>query len=194
MTEVQSFGTLGGIPFRVDPQSVSWKSTPKTNITNTVGGRVVQVFGSVLSDLTVAGTFGAGGWQEQAQYLKQVQAWADSHVGTVTNQGGQGLYNGPPIRFTYSPLGWDMSVYLLSFVQPDSSRGSSIDLKNETFAPNWMLKFFIYQDNGSLTKAVEASVIQYINNLSAAFGYFPGSFAGNTAGTSYPHLIQTPGA
>ena len=61
---------LNGIPFRIDPSSISWPFTVKTSSNKTIGGKVLQVFGTQLGDMTVAGTFGVGGTKEQREFLE----------------------------------------------------------------------------------------------------------------------------
>lgn len=157
--------TLGGIAFRIDPMAISWSYSIKTSVTETVGGRVVQVFGTTLSDMVVQGKFSS--WQEQAQFLERVKAWIDS----VTNQRDQ-----PPLRFTYSPRNWDFLVYVTQFSQPGGS--DSIDLSSGEIAPDWALTLFIVEDNGGLRKIKDQALENYIVRLSTGIGWRQTAFNG----------------
>src|SRR4051812_24078460 len=53
-----SFAGGPSVKFRIDPTEISWDFKINTSVTNTVGGRVVQVTGATLSDIIVHGGFG----------------------------------------------------------------------------------------------------------------------------------------
>lgn len=203
------YGSLGGVPFRVDPNSVSWSYTPKVNTTPTVGGRVVQVIGSTLSNMKVAGTFGYQSpladdpvkfdetWQVQQRFLDKVDAWVQNQVGDLTANAGSrgasgvGLQNGNPIRFLYSDndgVSFDFMVYIVSFKQPNSSM--SIRLEPSIFAPNWEFEFFIYQDNSGLSSVTSGSMINHIRRISGTFGWYPTKYTGPVQPGQYPKLKE----
>jgi hypothetical protein len=186
-------GSLGGVPFRVDPTAINWNYTPKISTTETVYGKVVQVYGSALSDLTVTGFFGTQGaldqnvrfnesWESQQAFLNQVEAWSDQAVGYwAGNAGtrtatGQGINNGAPIRFTYPPLGFDFLVYIKAFSQPASAY--SIKLDPTVFSPHWQLTLFIYQDNAKIKTVNDGNMVDYIKRISGTFGWYPNEYNG----------------
>ena len=202
-----SFGTLGGVPFRIDPDSISWTYQPKTSATMTVGGKVVQVYGSVVSDITVRGQFGnrnsdgpGNSWMEQARFLNLVEGWVDQQIGNMSGlagipgAAGQGLQNGQPIRFTFPPLNFDFQVYITDFVEPGSPYSSQQDAS--TFNHSWQLSLFVYQNNGSpnpADPATNSSLIEHIQRVSKVFGWFPTKYSGPVSDNQFPTLNQQGG-
>lgn len=152
--------TLGGIPFRINPNSVRWAFDMKVAQYETVGGRVVQIFGSDIGDMTVDGEFGNGdkskgdqeGWEEQTRFAHQVRAWAE-----------QAQRNGKPLQFVYSPKGWNFSVYVKAFSNPDG--GMSVQYDNKTFNPKWRLTLFMVEDHSNVVlKGIQDEFIGRLMN------------------------------
>lgn len=161
--------TLGDHTFRIDPTSVSWKYAVKSRDFNTVGGKVVQIFGARIEDMTVTGSFGVGGWQEQAAFLEKMKT-----VGTAqVTSGLNGNTPSPPLHFRYPPKGWDFLVYLTKFTDP---RGpSSVHLEDTNFAPKWSLTLFVVEDNTGLQQVAMDS---FISRLADGLGWKQTSYNG----------------
>lgn len=144
-----ALATLGGIPLRTNPTDIRWNFSMKSTSINTMGGKVVQILGTELSDLTIVGTFGNGrrdlgdteGWQNQVRFRDQVSRWARQTASAD---------NPPPLRFTYAPRRWDFSVYVRSF--------SDVHMANDEINPAWQLVLFPLQDG-------TAEIIQGIKDL-----------------------------
>lgn len=149
--------TLDGTPFRIDPYSVSWTYTVKTSDRKTIGGKVVQVYGTNLGDMSVQGSFGVGGWEEQAEFLARMKEVGDRSVAWPAK---------PPLRFLYPTQGWDFLVWLKQFSQPGAQ--ASVDLDVETFAPAWSLTFQIAADNSGLKHVAQDA---FISRISAGLGW-----------------------
>lgn len=160
--------TLAGKKFRLNPTSVAWGYKSKTAKHETVGGRVVQIFGTVISDITVTGTFGVGGWKEQEHFLAQMKALADRQIAN-TNRPTSGASQ----RFVYPEYGWDFHVMLRSFSSPDGSR--SVNLANDIIAPKWTLVLFVDEDRSSLKKISQDN---YLARLSKGLGWTQTSYNG----------------
>ncbi len=164
--------SLGGTPFRIDPRSVAWQFQMKVAHQKTVGGDVVQVYGTQLGDMTVSGVFGYGdvargdvaGWQEQERFRRQVESWVDSSVRT---SGGQ------PIRFLYPPRRWDFQVLVRSYTGPD---GPAVSHDNATFNPVWTLVLFVVQD--STRRVVSGIRDLYIQRLMDGVGWKQSAYNG----------------
>lgn len=88
--------------FRTNPNQIWWSSELITHVQQTYGGRVVQILGCRLGELTVKVECGWGGWD----YLTQVVVYLRD---LLVNQ-----RNGVPATFEYTTRGWKMSVYALS--------------------------------------------------------------------------------
>jgi hypothetical protein len=154
--------TLGNHRFRLDPESVSWDFKIHAVDLPAVGGKVVQVLGTELGDMTVTGSFGVGGWREQAEFLKTMKTIGDDQVNAqrASNSTVQ------PFRFKYPPKGWDFAVYLTGFTAPGSSR--SIQLSETIANPKWTLTLFIVEGAGTLKKVAQDV---YISRLSQGMGW-----------------------
>ena len=159
-------GSLGGIAFTIDPSSVAYHFDVKSSTTNTVGGKVVQVYGVRVSELMVTGQFGTGGIEAQQSFLEGIQGQMTAQVGTYTPKG---YVQGSPVRFLYPPRGWDFEVYLLNYSQPGGS--SSIVLDNSIINPQWTLTMFIANDNGALASVQDAALASYLSGLSSGLGW-----------------------
>lgn len=149
-------GSLGGRPFRIDPSSIHWAFTIKTAVIETLGGRVVQVIGANLGDMTVNGSFGVGGWQEQQKFLGVMRAMAQAQVasGRIKNS------TAPAVHFRYPPRKWDLVVSLLSF-EPVTWEPAAINQK-------WQVRLFIEEDNSGITKIAQDA---YISRFAAGLGW-----------------------
>lgn len=146
--------TLDGVPFAVDPESVDYQVNIHSSSIDTLGGRVVQALSTSLGDLVVAGSFGAGGWQEQAAMLQRVLEIGISQ-----------RHDGPPVRFVYPPRGWDHEVYIRSMVESGST---SVELSPGNFNPKYRLTLTITSSNLDL-KTVAANA--FISRLSDGIGW-----------------------
>lgn len=161
--------TFNGRAFRIDPTTVSWEFQLRVNVVDTVGGRVVQVYGSGTGDMNITGQFGVGGWQEQTAFLEQMKALADAQAakGAIINQGFE------PVRFTYAPKGWDFLVYLKDFIAPDV--GTSVGYDNRIINPKWNLTLLVVENNLGLSKAAQDA---FIARISAGIGWQQTKFNG----------------
>lgn len=158
---------LAGRPFRLDPTSVSWDFVVGVSETTTLGGRVVQVFGAKLGDLVVEGSFGRGGWEEQATFLEQVKQLGQGQLDRWPQP------NIAPYRFVWPTYGWDFQVWIKDYVEPGST--SSVDMRVDNVAPTWQLTLVIVEDNAVL-KTISSDA--YISRLAAGMGWHPSEFNG----------------
>lgn len=169
--------SLNGVPFRLNPDSLSLDFMIKSSTTPTVGGLVVQVFGVEFSDLVVTGSFGAGGWKEQVQFLDRMKLLA-------YNQSVQPVGAAPPepFLFLFPSRNYKFNVFLKSYTSP---QGMAVVHDNQIINPQWTLTLFIETDltNGQLTK--KTAMDAYIARLSNGLGYKINEFNGpqNTAET-----------
>lgn len=156
--------SLDGIPFRINPQSVSWPYSMKLGTTKTMGGKVVQVYGISMGDLVVEGVFGAGGPEEQ-------QAFFDRLVEIIDTQMPASPTAIPrPVRFHWPERGWDFWCYVKGITQ--AGRGVAIHASNKDFNPGYRLTLFVQEDNGDLVKAARNSATAaFIARLSDGMGW-----------------------
>ena len=148
--------TLGGYRFDIDPESVAWTYSTKTKVTYTVGGKVVQVFGTRIEDVAVSGSFGQNNFAEQDRLYAAIQEMA----------GRQSVEPYEPHRFFLPQRQWDFQVYIKSMRNPDGSR--SISTRPELSNPKFILTMQIVEDRSGLKKA--ASDL-YIKRLTEGIGW-----------------------
>src|SRR3954469_3657882 len=79
------------VAFRIDPDAVDWNFIINTSVQPTVGGRVVQIVGATLSDITITGHYGeehphkhvsdgsdngpGRSWRLAEAFVRKVRAW-----------------------------------------------------------------------------------------------------------------------
>lgn len=148
-------GLFAGRQFRIDPHSVSWDFKAKTSVTNTLGGKVIQVFGTKLSTMKVDGVFGTGGWKAQLLFLQEIKEISAEQVraGRISNSDIQ------PFIFMYPPRDWMFQVWLKNYTSPD---GDAVVHSNEIINPKWTLELFIVEDNSGLKQVAQNAYIARI--------------------------------
>ena len=88
--------------FRTNPNEIWWSYELLQNVEETLGGRVIQVLGTRLGDLTVKVDCGLGG----VEYLMQVVYYLRDLLSDQRN--------GNPATFNYTTRGWKLNVYAMS--------------------------------------------------------------------------------
>lgn len=160
---------LAGRTFRIDPTSIQWSFRTKANDIPTMGGKVVQVFGTKISDMVLEGSFGVGGWQQQEEFLAEMKKLGtDQAINSLTSNS-----DAPPHRFIYPPRGWDFLVYLKAYSSPDGAK--AVVLTPENFNPKWRLTLFILESNADLTTVAHNS---YIARLAKGLGWKESAYNG----------------
>lgn len=172
--------------FRHDPNNVQWNFKINTAVQQTIGGRVIQVTGATLSDITVEGSFGekkassagnppALSWQIAEKFLKEIKAMMEYQARDATLH--QKMHK--PAVFSYPPKGWRFGVYIKELTDQD---GGSITHKTGKFAHGYRLTLFIVDDrsqnlikaghgNGVIASQREAAIEAYINRISDGIGW-----------------------
>jgi hypothetical protein len=160
--------TLDGVSFRIDPDSVRWAFRMKVADTKTVGGKVIQILGTDLGDMSLTGVFGNGsrakndtaGWEEQLRFAQFVRSLSKR----VESGGG-------PVRFLYPPRRWDFHVYVKRLDQ------EPFEVAN--YNPRWSLTLFIVQDGtGTVVRGIRDL---YIKRLMAGIGWKQTAYNGPMA-------------
>lgn len=189
---VASLGFPGGpsVVLRLNPSAISWNFQINTNVTETVGGRVVQVLGATLSDLTVRGSFGerrgtdhTTGKEYAEAFLakmKEMAAWQarDASVHRAMHE---------PAVFNFPPKGWRFQVYLKDLSDPDG--GGAITHRVGKFAYDYQLTLKVHADlsdtsrilgksNGVIAQAKDKAVASYINRIADGIGWHISEYNG----------------
>lgn len=176
---------FAGRTFRLDPDSVRWSFKSKISDVATVGGKVIQVYGTTISDMTVTGSFGVGGWQQQAEFLQQMKSIGQEQA--MSGRAARGIAQRQPYRFSYPPRGWEFLVYLKAYEDPGGAP-KAIRLAADVINPKWKLVFHIVEDNSGLKKVAQDA---YIARLSKGIGWRQTEFNGPTGETMLGQMVGT---
>jgi hypothetical protein len=202
-----TLGFAGGptVTFRLDPEQISWNWTVLTNVIDTIGGRVIQVIGAYLDDLTVTGSFGddhstpkGESWRQAEAFLGLVTRIMEFQASDASTQGKMH----PPAVFTYPPRSWRFQCYVKAL--SDADGGNSVVMTPGKFNQRYVLTLFIVPDGSSkLTKAgttngvysakQEQAIAAYMNRISDGIGWHYSQYNGDSnptlpgaSGTSPP--------
>jgi len=151
-----ALASLGGYPLPVDPESVAWTFRMKTAEVETLGGKVVQVYGTDLGDMAVAGSFGVDGWTARDRFTARVNTWIQRDAASL---------NPVPLRFVMPSKGWDFQVHIKAY----TANGGQFEHSNENFNPRWALVLFIVED--ATRRLVKSIQDLYIARLMAGIGW-----------------------
>jgi hypothetical protein len=197
-----SLGFAGGpaINFRIDPDSVDWNWKMQTSVTPTIGGRVIQVCGATLSDLTISGSFGQShgdgpdgeSWLQAEAFFKKIRDMMEWQSRDATDPGKMQ----PPGVFTYSPRNWKFAVYVKDLTDPEG--GGSVTHTTGKFSYHYSLTLFIVEEmsdalvkagtsHGVLSAAKAKAIDDYLARINDGIGWHFSQYNGSTdyAGKKY---------
>lgn len=208
-----TLGFPGGpaLKFRIDPERIEWNFEINTTVTDTVGGRVVQVLGTTLSDIAITGLFGedrsrgkiAEGEKDdehEGRSWRLAQRFASRIRYLMEWQARDALRHDKMHKtaiFSYPPHGWKFRVYVRDLVDPD---GGAVQMRTGKFSHGYQLLLFIVADestsllvagahNGVLNKARQTAINEYIARISEGIGWKPSMYNGNL-GTYYDEMFD----
>ncbi|THA72583.1 hypothetical protein E6R60_27015 [Streptomyces sp. A0642] len=196
-----SLGFPGGpqLTFRLNPSSIDWGFDIHTSVTDTVGGRVVQITGATLRDLTVVGYLGenhkagaspdgnsdhaGASWRLHEAFIARCRAIMQHQARDSRTPGKMHA----PATFNYPGRGWRWQVYLKAVQDLDGA--GSIEHRTGKFSHGYQLTMFIVQGGSdSLVKAgssmseidaAQASAIaSYIKRISEGIGWRQSEYNG----------------
>jgi hypothetical protein len=189
-----SLGFTGGpqITFRINPDSIDWGFDIHTSVTPTVGGRVVQITGATLRDVTINGYLGenrragpspdgnkdhaGASWRLHEVFIANCRAIMEHQSRDSSTPGKMH----EPATFNYPPHGWRWSVYLTEVSDIDGQ--ASIEHRTGKYSHGYKLTLFIVQvGSDSLVKAgtsknavdsaQEKAIASYIARISEGIGW-----------------------
>lgn len=154
-----TLGYPGGpsIAFRIDPELITWNWQVLTNVIETIGGRVIQVLGARLDDLTIQGSMGQshGAGEVNGSTWHLAEKFASDITKIMEAQSADSNKNAemhPPAVFTYPPKGWRFNVYVKDLTDPDGN--NSVLMTPAKVNQRYILTLFIVQDGSdALVKA-----------------------------------------
>lgn len=151
--------TLGDWQFRISPESVSFDFNVRTRSIPTIGGKVIQILGVDVSEMTVNGSFGKGGRVEQQRFLE----WCLARTRAQTEE------DKAVVRFRMPDKGWDFAVKIKALT--DSGGRSSVSLRNDNINPQFTLVLHLEDDLQGITELKRAAEASYIASLSRGVGW-----------------------
>lgn len=179
-----------------------------TNVEETIGGRVIQVLGAYLDDLTVQGSMGQnhadpkGGqsWQMAEEFLAVITAIMEAQAADANKNAKMH----PPAVFTYPPKNWRFNVYVKSLTDPDGQ--NSLILTPARVNQRYTLKLFIVQEastslvkagttNGVFSQKAYDAVSAFMARISDGIGWHFTQYNGTVYGTlqGSPPPTRAPG-
>lgn len=154
--------TLDGTPLRINPKSVAWTYTLKMAVIDTIGGKVTQIYGVSLGDLTIEGEFGAGGFIEQQEFFNRIVAVIDTQMNL--DKPAQ------PMHFFWAERGWEFWCYVKALSEIGAQE--AFNVTNENINPKYRLILQIQDDDATLTKTIKsAAQAAFIGRLTAGLGW-----------------------
>jgi hypothetical protein len=197
-----SLGFTNGpqITFRINPSSIDWGFDIHTSVTPTVGGRVVQITGATLRDVTITGYLGenrragsarsgdhlGASWRLHEAFIAQCRAIMEHQSRDSTTPGRMH----EPAVFNYPPHGWRWSVYLTEVSDIDGQ--ASIEHRTGKFSHGYQLRLFIVQvgsdslvqagaSKNAIDAAQEKAISSYIARISEGIGWRQTEYNGGLA-------------
>lgn len=198
--------------FRIDPESIEYSIVVHAPVTQTVGGTVIQLLGTSISDVTVQGSIGEDhtrgrdtdgthkgvSWKlaeeffQSIQDIQQVSARGSSRPGSAA-----GTTSIQPVTFIYTPKGIRFQCYIKSVTDPagDGTAGVVHQVGRANY--RYVLTLFPVQEgstsltragtsNGVLDKAKAAAIDAYVGRISQGIGWkFTAYNGGSTPDTPW---------
>lgn len=184
-----AFASLDGLTFRINPSAIEWGFQIDTSVEETIGGRVVQVTGATLSDITLSGEYGerkgyryddgkrknqlAGpgkvpllSWELAEAFINRVRAMMDKQSQDATEQDAR-LY---PLDFKFPEYGWHFGIYIKGIDDGQSNAG--ITHTPGAFSYKWRISMFVVEERSSaLVLPGKASSVADRQKTKAIEGY-----------------------
>lgn len=197
---VASLGFANGpsLTFRIDPESIDYRVKVFANVEETVGGRVVQITGTQISDIVVSGSIGEDrtrgkarpgeqehpgvSWKLAEEFFKKIRSMMLEQARDSSQVGANARGTLRPAVFVYAPLGLRFECYIKSIVDPDGDGTAAVAHKVGRANYKYTLTLFPVlgeaelrlagqKSNGVLDKAKASAVDAYIGRISQGIGW-----------------------
>lgn len=172
---------LNGVQFRIDPDMIKYDYSIDYSVIDTLGGRVIQVLGATIGDITIVGHFGQDhqrkrvSWQLAESFGAQIRSLMDQQVVPPKNSQIGGVHQ--PLRFTYldGTHNWDMQVLIKGYEEMDGQ--GSIEHRAGKFSYAYKLTLFLVQDSSLALSRVQSDA--FISRISKGLGWKETRFGKN---------------
>lgn len=204
---VASIAFSGGpsLKFRLDPESIDWNFKILTNVTETMGGRVVQVIGATLSDCVVQGSVGEQrgsvhftSWQLAEAFFAKIAEMMEFQTRGANGKSPMV----PPAIFSYPPLDLRLSVYIKNLADADGT--GSVSHRQGKFSYGYQMTLFIVPEgsgqvkiagtnsDGYLDKQRQAAIDNAMNRIADGIGWkYSDTFNGPSLGSGIGGTLVT---
>lgn len=170
------WASLNGVRFRTSPHEIRFDFKMKVKDSKSLGGKVIQILGTTLGDITVSGSFGRGdrakgdtaGWEEQDRFREQIKTWTRATEAQRYNQ---------PLRFLFPERNWDFQVFIKAYSSPGG--GPAVTQSNTEINPKWQLTLFVVDD--ASREVVRGIRDLYIRRLMEGIGWKQTEYNGPSA-------------
>lgn len=164
---------LNGVEFRIDPDAIAYNYSIDYSVIDTLGGRVIQVLGATIGDITITGHFGQDhrndrlSWQLAESFGTQIRSLMDHQVVPPKNAQTGGVHQ--PLRFTYldGTHNWDMKVLIKNYAELDGA--GSIEHRSGKFSYGYKLTLFLVEDSSLSLSRVQSD--KFIARISKGLGW-----------------------
>jgi hypothetical protein len=171
---------LGNYTFRLDPNQIHYAYQIDYTTIDTLGGQVVQVLGSTIGDITIAGQFGQDhknkreSWQMAESFHATIRAMMDQQV-VPPKKPSDPIHQ--PIRFTYHDgvHNWDMKVLIKGI--SDLNGTGSIEHSNGKYSYGYTLTLFLVEDSSLLLSKINTD--KFIARVANGVGWKRNKFNGS---------------
>ena len=180
-----SLGFPGGpsVTLRLNPNAVDWNFQINTSVTETIGGRVVQVLGATLSDLTIYGSYGESRGRSNVKSRDYAEAFLSKMKQMAEWQARDASRHAPmhsPAVFSFPAKGWRFQVYIKDLTDPDG--GGGVTHRPGKFSYDYVLTMMIHADlsdtskilgksNGAIATSRDKAIESYITRIADGIGW-----------------------
>lgn len=200
-----ALASLGGVTFRLNPTDVAWNFEINTAVKDTIGGRVVQVIGATMSDITVRGYYG----QQHGKGKDGVSALlAEEFVKKIRllmieqskDASVQGRLMHQPVDFVVPDFGWNLKVFV-KMIKDEGGFGA-LSHSPDHFSYQYVITLFPDQagssertqagmSNGVIDKKRRAAIAAGVARISAGIGWKRSQFNDPQLLLTATGLVQT---
>jgi hypothetical protein len=184
--------------FRIDPESVDYQIQVFANMENTVGGRVVQITGTQITDVVISGSIGEDhsrgqargtdpehpgvSWKLAEEFFRKIQQMMVEQSRGSSQVGVNARGSLRPATFVYSPLGLRFQCYIKAITDPagDGSAGvvHRVGRANHKYTLTLFpvlgeseLRLAGQNAQGILDRAKASAIDAYISRISQGIGW-----------------------
>lgn len=173
---------LDGTEFMHGAENYRWDYRLRMSSVKTIGGKVIQLFGVTMGDMSVTVQFASP--QEQQEWFVKIKSIMDNQIPVM------GQRAATPVRFVWNEQNIDCMVFVKDVTQEGES--VMISATNESFAPKWNISLFVEEDNTGIRQVAQDSAkAAYIRRLAAGLGWVQSEWNGPEENAEFEQAVET---